>query len=122
MELAACRIPSLAWLTRIADSRTGDIVARASFVAAYFSLETLTIAGLATWRYFGSTNRQPGAVMGLYLVLIGAERFTVEFFRVHQQGLLWGGPLSTPQWISLGLMVLGFTILAIRRSPAAVQP
>ena len=36
-----------------------------------------------------------------------AARFVVEFFRYHEQGNLWGGPLDTSQWISLGLWALG---------------
>ena len=31
----------------------------------------------------------------------------VEFFRYHEQGNLWGTPLDTSQWISLGLWALG---------------
>jgi hypothetical protein len=46
----------------------------------------------------------------------------VEFYRYHEQGNLWGGPLDTSQWISLALFLLGtFYLLRVRRS-ASVQP
>jgi hypothetical protein len=31
----------------------------------------------------------------------------VEFFRHHEQGNVWGGPLDASQWISLALMAIG---------------
>jgi phosphatidylglycerol:prolipoprotein diacylglycerol transferase len=49
----------------------------------------------------------PGDIISLYILLYGAARFVVEFFRFHEQGNLWGGPLDTSQWISLGLMAAG---------------
>ena len=48
-----------------------------------------------------------GAIISLYLMLYSAVRFAVEFVRFHEQGNLWGGPLDTSQWISLGLFALG---------------
>jgi phosphatidylglycerol:prolipoprotein diacylglycerol transferase len=50
---------------------------------------------------------RPGAIIGLYLMLYSTARFIVEFFRYHEQGNLWGTPLDTSQWISLGLCALG---------------
>jgi hypothetical protein len=46
----------------------------------------------------------------------------VEFFRFHDQGNLFGGPLDTSQWISLILMAVGAAhfIAARRRVPAKV--
>ena len=48
-----------------------------------------------------------GAIISLYLALYSAVRFVVEFFRYHEQGNLWGGPLDTSQWISLVLFAAG---------------
>jgi phosphatidylglycerol:prolipoprotein diacylglycerol transferase len=63
-----------------------------------------------------------GDIISLYLLLYGAARFTVEFFRVHEQGNLWGGPLDTSQWISVALMAAGALhfVYARRRMPAHV--
>src|SRR5580658_2570952 len=58
------------------------------------------------YRQIGKAHRQ-GAIIGLYLMLYSAARFMVEFFRYHEQGNLWGTPLDTSQWISLGLFALG---------------
>jgi phosphatidylglycerol:prolipoprotein diacylglycerol transferase len=51
--------------------------------------------------------RAPGDIISLYILLYGAARFVVEFYRFHEQGNLWGGPLDTSQWISIGLMAAG---------------
>ncbi|MGD0498636.1 MAG: prolipoprotein diacylglyceryl transferase [Bryobacteraceae bacterium] len=56
----------------------------------------------------------PGAIIALYLMLYSAARFVVEFFRFHEQGNLWGGPLDTSQWISLLLFGAGAAYFARR--------
>jgi len=55
-----------------------------------------------------------GAIIGLYMALYGSARFVVEFFRYHEQGNLWGGPLDTSQWIS-ALLVAAAVALVMRR-------
>ena len=40
-------------------------------------------------------------------MLYSTARFIVEFFRYHEQGNLWGGPLDTSQWISILLVLAG---------------
>lgn len=58
-----------------------------------------------------------GTIISLYLVLYSLARFVVEFFRFHEQGNLWGGPLDTSQWISMALFLGGaFYLIASRRS------
>jgi phosphatidylglycerol:prolipoprotein diacylglycerol transferase len=67
-----------------------------------------------------SKDHRPGQVIGLYLVLYSTIRFSVEFFRVHEQSLV--GPFSLTQWISLGLLTLGAGILLhVYRRPS-LQP
>ena len=61
-----------------------------------------------------------GSIIGLYLMLYATVRFTVEFFRNHEQGNLWGGPLDTSQWISLGLVMLGAWFFYRSRPPQPV--
>ena len=54
-------------------------------------------------------------------MLYGTARFIVEFFRYHEQGNLWGGPLDTSQWISAALVALGAALVMRRErklSPA----
>jgi phosphatidylglycerol:prolipoprotein diacylglycerol transferase len=61
-----------------------------------------------------------GAIIATYLVLYSAVRFVVEFYRFHEQGNLWGGPLDTSQWISLALFLLGTAyLMRARRRVAA---
>ena len=72
------------------------------------------------YRQIGKPHR-PGVTIGLYLMLYGAARFLVEFFRYHEQGNLWGTPLDTSQWISLGLGALGIWCF-LRREPQPVAP
>jgi phosphatidylglycerol:prolipoprotein diacylglycerol transferase len=59
-----------------------------------------------------------GAIIALYLMLYSAARFFVEFFRFHEQGNLFGGPLDTSQWISLALFAAGTVFFARRRASA----
>jgi phosphatidylglycerol:prolipoprotein diacylglycerol transferase len=71
----------------------------------YEAFAEFLIFGILYWRM-----RRPhgaGEVIGLYLLLYSTARFIVEFFRTHEQGNLWGGPLDTSQWISMGLFLLG---------------
>jgi phosphatidylglycerol:prolipoprotein diacylglycerol transferase len=67
----------------------------------YEAISEFAIFALLYWR-IGKPHRR-GAIIMLYLLLYGAVRFVVEFFRYHEQGNLWGTPLDTSQWISLGL-------------------
>jgi phosphatidylglycerol:prolipoprotein diacylglycerol transferase len=48
--------------------------------------------------------RKPGALFGLYLVLAGLERFSVEFYRTNEP---WLAGLTFAQWISIALMLTG---------------
>ena len=61
-----------------------------------------------------------GTVLGLYLVLYSAARIGVEFVRAHEQALPFGGPLSTTQWIAVGLMGAGIWLnwAKARREPS----
>lgn len=84
----------------------------------YEAFAEFAIFAILLWRV-----RKPhaaGSVIALYLILYSGARFLVEFFRVHEQGNLWGTPLDASQWISLALMALGLLSFARRKSPAAV--
>lgn len=75
------------------------------------------------YRFIGKPHRA-GAIISLYLMLYSAARFVVEFFRYHEQGNLWGGPLDTSQWISLLLFALGaaYFINARTHRPSVPEP
>jgi phosphatidylglycerol---prolipoprotein diacylglyceryl transferase len=83
----------------------------------YEAFAEFAIFAILYWRV-----RKPhaaGAIIALYLILYSAARFVVEFFRFHEQGNLWGGPLDTSQWISLALMGLGLLYFARRKAAVA---
>jgi phosphatidylglycerol---prolipoprotein diacylglyceryl transferase len=80
----------------------------------YESFAEFAIFTVLYWRVRRGHAR--GEIIGLYLLMYSAVRFTVEFFRVHEQGNLWGGPLDTSQWISLGLLAAGGWLVWGRRS------
>jgi len=71
----------------------------------YEAFAEFAIFGILFWRIRKPHAR--GSIIALYLMLYSATRFTVEFFRTHEQGNLLGGPLDTSQWISAGLFLLG---------------
>jgi len=71
----------------------------------YESAAEFLIFGIL-YRRFAKPHR-PGAIISLYLMLYSTARFVVEFFRYHEQGNLFGGPLDTSQYISLALFALG---------------
>src|SRR5271156_778055 len=62
-----------------------------------------TIVFVILWR-FRLHNRIDGRVFYLYLMLAGASRFTVEFFRINPR-VAFG--LSEAQFIALGMITLG---------------
>jgi phosphatidylglycerol:prolipoprotein diacylglycerol transferase len=71
----------------------------------YESFAEFLIFGILYWRIH--KMHRPGAIISLYLILYSTVRFIVEFFRYHEQGNLWGGPLDTSQWISILLVLAG---------------
>jgi phosphatidylglycerol:prolipoprotein diacylglycerol transferase len=79
----------------------------------YEAAAEFIIFGILWWRIHRVHGA--GAIIGLYLMLYSTLRFGVEFVRFHEQGNLWGSPLDTSQWISLGLFAMG--TLAWARAP-----
>jgi phosphatidylglycerol:prolipoprotein diacylglycerol transferase len=71
----------------------------------YESAAEFLIFGILYWRF--ARPHRPGAIISLYLMLYSTARFIVEFFRYHEQGNLWGGPVDASQCISLALFALG---------------
>jgi len=57
------------------------------------------------------TTRRKGLCVGIYLSLYAIDRFVLEFFRgdIHRG---YYGPLSTSQYISIGIFIAGFLFLA----------
>ena len=54
-----------------------------------------------------------GMLFGLYLLLNGIERFTIEFVRHNDLYNVLGMQLSQAQIIAIGLMIIGTTLLLV---------
>jgi phosphatidylglycerol:prolipoprotein diacylglycerol transferase len=74
--------------------------------------ETVAMCLLAYLLWKLRDRVRPGVVLGLYLVLSGAERLLVEFVRRNKE-VLWG--LTAPQLESVALMILGAALLVALR-------
>jgi phosphatidylglycerol---prolipoprotein diacylglyceryl transferase len=114
---------NLPWAVTFRDPAANEITGVPLGIARhptqiYEALAEFCIFLILYWRV-----RRPhsdGAIIGLYLMLYSAVRFAVEFVRFHEQGNLWGGPLDTSQWISIGLFALGAWYWVAARKRAAV--
>ena len=86
----------------------------------YESVAEFLIFGILYWRF--RKPHAPGAIISLYLVLYSTVRFIVEFFRFHEQGNLWGGPLDTSQWLSIALFLAGAAYFLRHRAAPVPAP
>ncbi len=71
----------------------------------YEAVAEFAIFGVLWWRFHRPHTK--GGIISLYLMLYSTARFIVEFFRFHEQGNLFNGPLDTSQWISIALFAVG---------------
>jgi len=73
-----------------------------------FSSAALFILVAILVKFAANSHRRPYKVAGLYMILYSIGRFIIEFFRGDDRGAV--GVLSTSQFISLGIVVLGFVV------------
>jgi phosphatidylglycerol:prolipoprotein diacylglycerol transferase len=116
-----CHLP---WAVTFTNPAAHDLVGVPLMVPLhptqlYEALAEFLIFGVLYWR-FGKAHT-PGAVISLYLMLYSTARFTVEFFRYHEQGNLWGSPLDASQWISIVLFAVGASYYAVGRRRLTAQ-
>src|SRR5687768_10009188 len=71
---------------------------------------------LILWRFRNHKNAE-GWLFGMYLILAGAERFFIEFFRAKDDRFAMG--LTLAQFIAVTLMIVGVVVMQMRRRPAA---
>jgi phosphatidylglycerol:prolipoprotein diacylglycerol transferase len=86
----------------------------------YEAFAEFAIFGFLYWRIHRAHSG--GAIIGAYLMLYSMARFTVEFFRVHEQGNMLGGAFDTSQYISAGLFLLGAACLWRQRPSRPPRP
>jgi len=75
---------------------------------------------LILWRFRGHRHRE-GWLFGMYLILAGAERFFIEFFRAKDDRYFFAG-LTLAQGIAIALAIVGTIIMMRTQAPAAAQP
>jgi phosphatidylglycerol:prolipoprotein diacylglycerol transferase len=75
--------------------------------------ETLMMAGVALvlWK-LRDRPVATGWLVGVYLMLAGAERWIAEIFRVRPEKTMG---MSVAQWMSIGVIAVGLIIVAARR-------
>ncbi len=101
-----CHLP---WAVTFRNPRANELVGVPLGVPLHptqlYESASEAIIFLILYRRFGKPHK-PGAIIGLYLLLYSTVRFLVEFIRAHDQPNPFGGPLSSSQWIALGLILL----------------
>jgi phosphatidylglycerol:prolipoprotein diacylglycerol transferase len=81
--------------------------------------ETLAMCLLAYFLWKLRDRVRPGAIVALYLIFSGLERLLVEFVRRNKEVL---AGLTSPQWESIVLMVLGSILLIGMASRRGLSP
>ena len=68
---------------------------------------------LVLWFYFRKRTKKEGAILGLWLTMYAAFRFTIEFFRADDRGLFFNNMLSTSQLVAIITFLVGLTIFIL---------
>jgi phosphatidylglycerol:prolipoprotein diacylglycerol transferase len=77
--------------------------------------------GLLLLRLFHRPHAR-GVILGWYLALYSVFRLGVEFLRAEsERAFPFGGPLSTTQWVAVGLFVAGVVLLVRQRGAAHAE-
>ncbi|HEX6315243.1 MAG TPA: prolipoprotein diacylglyceryl transferase [Gemmatimonadaceae bacterium] len=71
---------------------------------------------IVLWRFRAHRNAE-GWLFGMWMVLAGAERFFIEFFRAKDDRLVMGFTLA--QVIAVAIALTGLVIMQLRRRPTA---
>ena len=126
-----CRLP---WAVRFTDPASqvprGLLGVPLHPTELYESLAEFLIFGILYWRIRQHARdgvpeekpHAPGSIISLYLMLYSTARFIIEFFRFHEQGNLWGGPLDTSQWLSILLFLAGASYFVMTRRRVLAAP
>ena len=68
---------------------------------------------LVLWFYFRKRTKKEGAILGLWLTMYAAFRFTIEFFRADDRGLFFNNMLSTSQLVAIITFLVGMAIFIL---------
>jgi phosphatidylglycerol:prolipoprotein diacylglycerol transferase len=74
---------------------------------------------LVLWR-FRAHRHAEGWLFGMYMVLAGAERFLIEFFRAKDDRFAMG--LTLAQFIAIAIAIAGVVVMQALRRPGPANP
>jgi len=121
------RPTSVPWAVTFTDPAAADIGGAPLGVPLhpvqlYESAFCLVLFGFLVW--LGRRRHRDGDVIAAYTLLYAVGRFVIEFFRGDaDRGFVFGGLLSTSQFIAIPLAAIALVILLTRsRRPAMPQP
>jgi phosphatidylglycerol:prolipoprotein diacylglycerol transferase len=109
----------LPWGTTFTNSYSGTLVGVPLNIALhptqlYSVIGNLTIFGVLLWFY--PRKQFDGQVFWLYALCYGIFRFVVEFWRGDPRGSLFGGALSTSQFVAIVMVTVALGMLARLRA------
>ncbi len=102
---------------RTADRMVPHIASRLRLAVAAlsFSIQVRTRMGPASGGTGDTTMKRAHEVLALMLILYPAGRFLLEIIRTDESGQ-FGTALTISQWVSIGMIVVGFGLLIYVRS------
>lgn len=79
--------------------------------SSLFSLLNFFLLYFVLQRYL----KKPGQLFGAYFILAGFDRFIIDFWRADRIyfDASWSSALSMHQWIAIGLMIMGWSLIGI---------
>lgn len=80
----------------------------------YEAAGTFGVFLLLWWR--SRRPHAPGVILAWYLVSYAAVRLVAESFREHLEAMPGGGPLTSTQWLALGLAAAGIGLIGWRKT------
>ncbi len=102
---------------RVDPALAPDALLRVHPTQLYEVAAGLTIFAILMWRQRRAPQR--GSQFGLFLILLGIERFLVEFVRVKDDRFF--GSFTVAQLISVGLIAIGASLM-VRRTLTEGEP
>lgn len=88
------------------------------FPTPFYETVVCTLLFLILWA-MRRRIKVPGVMFGIYLIVNGIERFTVELFRVNNTYSIWGFHPTQAEIISAALVLTGIILIIILKRRAA---
>ncbi|NCB61933.1 MAG: prolipoprotein diacylglyceryl transferase, partial [Gammaproteobacteria bacterium] len=76
--------------------------------ASYFAIFVLLLMLFRT-----AKSKQPGFLFGLFLTLVFAARFVIEYFKTPQAAYEAGNLISVGQWLSVPFVLAGILLMLL---------